>query len=147
MAKNVYPLTCALAMVECAEMHRIYLAVSSDFHASELHSLFLLPLTISFGLGYSFSFNIYLFLWLHWVSGAAGKHFSCSMWFLVPQPGIEPRLPALRAWSLSHWTTREVPVRNIFMHIALSFLEVSSLGCISRSTITESNSGNIFVAL
>ena len=89
MAKNVYPLTCALAMVECAEVHRIYLAVSSDFHASELHSLFLLPLTISFGLGYSFSFNIYLFLWLHWVSVAAGKHFSCSMWFLVPQPGIE----------------------------------------------------------
>ena len=89
MAKNVYPLTCAIAMVECAEVHRIYLEVSSDFHASELHSLFLLPLTISFGLGYSFSFNIYLFLWLHWVTVAAGKHFSCSTWFLVPQPGIE----------------------------------------------------------
>ena len=26
-------------------------------------------------------------------------------------PGIEPRSPALRAWSLSHWTTREVPVQ------------------------------------
>ena len=24
-------------------------------------------------------------------------------------PGIEPGSPALRAWSLSHWTTREVP--------------------------------------
>ena len=33
----------------------------------------------------------------------------CSMWVLVPQPGIEPRLPALGAWSLSHWTAREVP--------------------------------------
>ena len=27
---------------------------------------------------------------------------------LVTRPGIEPRPPALGAWSLSHWTTREV---------------------------------------
>ena len=33
----------------------------------------------------------------------------CSMWNLVPWPGIELRPPALRAWSLSHWTTRKVP--------------------------------------
>ena len=32
------------------------------------------------------------------------------MWDLVPQSGIEPRPPALTAWSLSHWTIREVPV-------------------------------------
>ena len=31
------------------------------------------------------------------------------MWNLVPQPGLKPGLPALGAWSLSHWTTREVP--------------------------------------
>ena len=31
-----------------------------------------------------------------------------GMWDLVPQPGIEPWLPALGAWSLSHRTTREV---------------------------------------
>ena len=37
--------------------------------------------------------NIYI--WLHWL--------------LVPWPGIEPGPPALRAWSVSHWTTREVP--------------------------------------
>ena len=35
--------------------------------------------------------------------------FSCSMWDLVPWPGIEPRLPTLGMRSLSHWTTREVP--------------------------------------
>ena len=35
--------------------------------------------------------------------------FTCSMWNLVPRPGIEPRLPALGVQSLSHWTTREVP--------------------------------------
>ena len=41
----------------------------------------------------------YLFIWL-----------SCSMWALVPGPEIEPGPPVLGAWSLSHWTTREVPV-------------------------------------
>ena len=38
---------------------------------------------------------------------------SCSMRDLVPWSGIELRPPALRAWSLSHWTTREVPGANI----------------------------------
>ena len=28
---------------------------------------------------------------------------------LIPWPGMEPRPPALGAWILSHWTTREVP--------------------------------------
>ena len=37
----------------------------------------------------------------------------CSMWSLVPWPGIELWPPALRAWSLSHWTTREVPYLQI----------------------------------
>ena len=32
----------------------------------------------------------------------------CSMWDLVPWPGIKPRPPALGAQSLGHWTTREV---------------------------------------
>jgi len=30
------------------------------------------------------------------------------MWDLAPWPGIKPGLPALEAWSLSHWTNREV---------------------------------------
>ena len=34
---------------------------------------------------------------------------SCGMWDLVSWPGIEPGFPALEAWSLSHWTTSEVP--------------------------------------
>ena len=38
------------------------------------------------------------------------KLFSCSIWDLVPCPGIKPSSPALGAWSLSHWTTREVPI-------------------------------------
>ena len=28
---------------------------------------------------------------------------------LVPWPGSEPIAPAVEAWSLNHWTTREVP--------------------------------------
>ena len=28
---------------------------------------------------------------------------------LAPRAGIEPGPPALGVWSLSHWTTREVP--------------------------------------
>ena len=34
---------------------------------------------------------------------------SWSMWNLVPWPGIDPQTPALGAWNLTHWTTREVP--------------------------------------
>ena len=35
---------------------------------------------------------------------------SCGIWDLVPWPGIKPGCPTLGVWSLSHWTTREVPV-------------------------------------
>ena len=33
---------------------------------------------------------------------------------LVPRPGIEPRIPAVEARSLNHWTTREYPGEQIF---------------------------------
>ena len=39
----------------------------------------------------------------------AALGLSCSMWDLAPRPGIEPGPPALGE-SLSHWTTREVPI-------------------------------------
>ena len=42
--------------------------------------------------------------------------FSCSMWDLVPWPGIKPRFPASGAWSLSHWTTREIPGPTFIRH-------------------------------
>ena len=31
---------------------------------------------------------------------------------LVPQVGIKPVCPAVEAWSLNHWTTREFPKVN-----------------------------------
>ena len=43
------------------------------------------------------------------------------MWDLVPSPGIEPRLPALGAWSLSHWTIREYP-RIFLSHTPNSYI-------------------------
>ena len=33
------------------------------------------------------------------------RSLNCSMWDLVPWPGVEPRHPALGPWSLSLWTT------------------------------------------
>ena len=43
---------------------------------------------------------------------------SCSMWDLVPWPGIEHGPPALGAWSLSHWPTREPPPPPLFLMLA-----------------------------
>ena len=51
-----------------------------------------------------------LFIWLCWVLVVACWVFSCSMWNLVPWPGIEPGPSAMEAQSLSHWPTREVTV-------------------------------------
>ena len=31
------------------------------------------------------------------------------MGILIPQPGMEPVIPAWEMQSLNHWTTREVP--------------------------------------
>ena len=53
--------------------------------------------------------SIYLCIWLHLVLVAANGIFilHCGMWDLVPWSGIKPRSPALEAWRLSHWITRE----------------------------------------
>ena len=60
------------------------------------------------------TFQKCLFIWLHQVFIAGRGIFSynmqtrsCGLWHLVPRPGIEPRSPALGAWSLTHWTPRE----------------------------------------
>ena len=77
------------------------------------------------------SFIIYLFLWLcqvlimaHWIFTATCGLFtvacglfsytmqalSCGMGNFVIWPGIKPQ--AYGAWSLDHWTTREVPISS-----------------------------------
>ena len=64
--------------------------------------------------------SIYLSIWLCRVLVAACGVFFLAvarellivacMWDLVPWPGIKPGPPALGAQSLSHWTSREVPM-------------------------------------
>ena len=61
-----------------------------------------------------------LFIWRYRVFIAACGIFSCSMgtlsfgmWDLVPWPGIKSGPHALGGQSLSHWTTREVPIWDI----------------------------------
>ena len=40
---------------------------------------------------------------------------------LVPQPGIKPASPAVEAWSLKNWTTREVPTHTSVQHRMRNF--------------------------
>ena len=81
------------------------------------------PLPQGLVIFFFFFFNVYLSIWLCQVLVAARRIFvaacgifscgmwslSCVMWDLGLWPGIEPGPPALGAWSLSDWTTREVP--------------------------------------
>ena len=75
------------------------------------------------GIIHSFFFKVFIYLsawglsWGMWdlqSSLYCNRIFSCSvwilscgMWDLVSWLGIEPQPPALGAWNLSHWTTRE----------------------------------------
>ena len=43
------------------------------------------------------------------------------MRILVPRPAIEPIPTVLEAWSLNHWTTREVPKQKILKQYLLLF--------------------------
>lgn len=45
-------------------------------------------------------------LW-HAGSGCGIRTLGCGMWDLVPRPEIIPRSPTWRAWSLSHWISRQ----------------------------------------
>ena len=43
---------------------------------------------------------------------------------LVPQPGIEPMPPALKVWSLNHWTAGKVPKSPYFSEVHSRYLKV-----------------------
>ena len=57
----------------------------------------------------SLSLSLFKLIWLHWILVAAHKIFTFYLLGLVLWPGLEPGGPELREWSLSHWTTREIP--------------------------------------
>ena len=65
----------------------------------------------------------------------AAPGLSCSTWDLVSWPGIEPRPFALGVQSLSHWTTREVP-----LPLPLT-LELGSSGSSAHSRFTTLTCG------
>ena len=89
-------------------------SVSWVFEAILLASL--LPTPNHKGIEILFFFLIFIYLAVPGPSfGTQDLHcsmwesvFSCDMWDLGLLPGIEPWPLALGAWSLSHWTTREV---------------------------------------
>ena len=66
----------------------------------------------------------YLFILLCQVLVVASRTFTCSMWDLVPWPGIEPGSPALGAWNLSHWTTRKSQSHILERHDISNILEI-----------------------
>ena len=54
----------------------------------------------------------------------AAPGLSRRIWELVPWPRIKPKPPALGAWSLNHWTAREVPLLSFF-HIYICCCSVT----------------------
>ena len=79
-----------------------------------------------------FKIFIYLFIWPRQTLVAACNLFSFDMWGLVLWPGIEPKPPALGAQSLSHWTSREVPEKNISDNMSGPALGSGDTGDVGR---------------
>ena len=83
--------------------------------------------------------SIYLFIWPLWVlvaacgvsclvgaCGIAGSLLAACGFYLVPWPGIKPRTSCFgSSWSLSLWTTREVPPLIFFFFFFFWCMKVS----------------------
>ena len=93
---------------------------SKTQHKTQCGSL--IPLGIS---GAILFFKIFIYLAALGLSGDCRIfNLHCSMQGLqlqqlVPWPRIKPRSPALGAWSLSHWTTRQIRHLGIIVPQAL----------------------------
>ena len=63
------------------------------------------------------------------------------MWDLAPWPGIIPGTAALGTWSLSHWTTREVPtMSNLKQNQNLSLSDTAPSTCSLSSLFFQQSS-------
>ena len=60
-----------------------------------------------------------------------------SMWDPVPQPGIKPIRSALGAWSLSHWTTREVLGRLSYLSLLWPRFNIKKTKIMASGAITS----------
>ena len=54
---------------------------------------------------FTHSIIFFFFFWPHWMA--------CGI--LVPWPGVKSAPPAVEAWCPNHWTTREFPIKEIFI--------------------------------
>ena len=82
-----------------------------------------------------------MFIWLCQLLAVARGIFSfglwtlsCSLWDLLPRPGIKPRLLAWGAQSLSHWTTGAMGPQ--FLHPLPLFWWSARPGSVLRVTVT-----------
>ena len=62
------------------------------------------------------------------------ESFSCRLWDLVPWAGIEPWPTSLEVGSLSHWTTRKVPV-HVFNSFNICFSSLFGWALLSEVLI------------
>ena len=70
------------------------------------------------------------------------RHTACRI--LVPRPGIEPAPPAMKAQSLNHWTTREVPPHGFDVHFPKTN-DVEHLLMCSLAVCTSSTEKCLFI--
>ena len=67
---------------------------------------------------------------------------------LVPQPGIKPGHPTLGGRSLTHWTTREVPVAPPFIYLFIYlFLAVLGLRFCARAFSSCGERGPLLITV
>ena len=85
----------------------------------------------------AFSFRVFINAFLSFFFFFWPCHAACGI--LVPQPGIEHVPPALEAWSLNHWTSREVPM--------LLFLDEDTLHERSGLLDSETNSWTLCISM
>ena len=84
------------------------------------------------------SLSSFLFIWPCKVIVAACRIFRWNMHAVVPWPGMQSKPPALGAWSLNPWTTKEVSIFEgyqlwlcylwVFGHLYLFSLVICNLG-------------------
>ena len=76
-----------------------------------------------------------------WASLVVARGLVVLCEILFPRPGVEPRPPALGAWSLNYWPTREVPTsvfKNMSCKNILHILGVNFYFCFSETKLTNS---------
>ena len=70
-----------------------------------------------------FKINKYIYIYIFFFIYLDVPGLSCSMWNLVPLPGIEPWPPALGTQRLGYWTIRDIPEAVILTGIDSQFTQ------------------------